>query len=109
MLNAIAKKRMAAFGRKGNYDTSYLADIIDGAGAGAAVTATKRAARSCSVGACAHSYRSRMPSSPPGFVLFDDKGVVHVLALDVVDGKIGAIYAIRNPDKLRGIKERFFA
>ena len=43
----------------------------------------------------------------PGFVLFDDKGVVQVLALDVVDGKVGAIYTIRNPDKLRGIKERF--
>jgi RNA polymerase sigma-70 factor (ECF subfamily) len=43
----------------------------------------------------------------PGFVLFDDKGVVQVLALDVVDGKVGAIYTIRNPDKLPGIKERF--
>jgi RNA polymerase sigma-70 factor, ECF subfamily len=43
----------------------------------------------------------------PGFVMFDDNGVVQVLAIDVIDGKIGAIYTIRNPDKLRGVKERF--
>src|ERR1700722_3554798 len=35
MLNTIAKKRIAGFGRKWNYDTSYMAEIIDRAGAGA--------------------------------------------------------------------------
>lgn len=40
MLNAIAKKQMAAFGRKWNYDTSYMSDIIDQAGAAAVMPLT---------------------------------------------------------------------
>jgi RNA polymerase sigma-70 factor (ECF subfamily) len=36
----------------------------------------------------------------PGRVLRDERGVWDVLAIDVVDGRVGAIRIIRNPDKL---------
>ncbi len=36
----------------------------------------------------------------PGRVLRDERGVWDVLAIDVVDGRIGAVRIIRNPDKL---------
>jgi RNA polymerase sigma-70 factor (ECF subfamily) len=36
----------------------------------------------------------------PGRVLRDARGVWDVLAIDVVDGRIGAVRIIRNPDKL---------
>ena len=37
----------------------------------------------------------------PGRVLRDARGVWDVLAIDVVDGRIGAVRIVRNPDKLR--------
>lgn len=39
----------------------------------------------------------------PGYVLFTDDGVNTVMALDLKDGKIASIYAVRNPDKLRAV------
>ena len=39
----------------------------------------------------------------PGFVLRSDEGV-ETLALEIGDGAIRAIYAVRNPDKLRHIR-----
>ncbi len=36
----------------------------------------------------------------PGRVLRDERGVWDVLAIDVVDGRVGAIRIVRNPDKL---------
>jgi RNA polymerase sigma-70 factor (ECF subfamily) len=41
----------------------------------------------------------------PGFALYTDSGLETALALEVVDGRIAAMYAVRNPDKLRRISE----
>jgi RNA polymerase sigma-70 factor (ECF subfamily) len=45
----------------------------------------------------------------PGFVSIDRGRVLQTTALDVRDGKIAAIYIVRNPDKLRHIAELFAA
>jgi RNA polymerase sigma-70 factor (ECF subfamily) len=37
----------------------------------------------------------------PGFVTLEADGVLQTTALDIEDGKIAAIYVVRNPDKLR--------
>jgi RNA polymerase sigma-70 factor (ECF subfamily) len=39
----------------------------------------------------------------PGFVLAEPGGGVQTIAFDFADGKITAIYLVRNPDKLRGV------
>jgi RNA polymerase sigma-70 factor (ECF subfamily) len=39
----------------------------------------------------------------PGFVVAGPGGGVQTIALEIADGKISAIYLVRNPDKLRGI------
>lgn len=36
----------------------------------------------------------------PGFIIVDDQGQVETLALDFRDGRIAAMYIVRNPDKL---------
>ena len=36
----------------------------------------------------------------PGRILRDERGVWDVLAIDVVDGRVGAVRIVRNPDKL---------
>jgi RNA polymerase sigma-70 factor, ECF subfamily len=36
----------------------------------------------------------------PGFVLVDEEGALETLAFDIHDGRVAAIYAVRNPDKL---------
>lgn len=38
----------------------------------------------------------------PGFVAMDLFGALQVTALEIEDGRIGAIYSMRNPDKLAG-------
>jgi RNA polymerase sigma-70 factor, ECF subfamily len=43
----------------------------------------------------------------PGFVLVGDDGDVDTLALDIRDGRIVGIYAVRNPDKLRHVPRQF--
>jgi RNA polymerase sigma-70 factor (ECF subfamily) len=37
----------------------------------------------------------------PGFVTLEADGELQTTALDIEDGKIAAIYVMRNPDKLR--------
>ena len=37
----------------------------------------------------------------PGFVTLEADGELQTTALDIEDGKIAAIYVVRNPDKLR--------
>jgi RNA polymerase sigma-70 factor (ECF subfamily) len=37
----------------------------------------------------------------PGFVTVEQDGVLQTTALQIEDGKIVAIYVMRNPDKLR--------
>lgn len=39
----------------------------------------------------------------PGIVTFNASGVQEVVALDVKDGRIAAMYVVRNPEKLRGV------
>jgi RNA polymerase sigma-70 factor (ECF subfamily) len=40
----------------------------------------------------------------PGFIFVDDEGAIQTLALEINDGRIAAIYAVRNPDKLGHLK-----
>lgn len=40
----------------------------------------------------------------PGFVTEEADGVVQTTALEIVDGRIAAVYVMRNPDKLRHIE-----
>ena len=37
----------------------------------------------------------------PGFITLESDGELQTTALDIEDGKIAAIYVVRNPDKLR--------
>jgi RNA polymerase sigma-70 factor (ECF subfamily) len=43
----------------------------------------------------------------PGLLAFDESGLNTAMVFEVIDGRIAAMYAVRNPDKLRGIAERF--
>jgi RNA polymerase sigma-70 factor (ECF subfamily) len=40
----------------------------------------------------------------PGFIFVDDEGAIQTLALEINDGRIAEIYAVRNPDKLGHLK-----
>jgi RNA polymerase sigma-70 factor, ECF subfamily len=40
----------------------------------------------------------------PGFIFVDDEGAIETLALEINDGRVAAIYAVRNPDKLGHLK-----
>lgn len=42
----------------------------------------------------------------PGFVAFNASGIQDAAALDIVDGRVAAIYAVRNPEKLRAVARR---
>lgn len=44
--------------------------------------------------------RTMMIDGLPGYVSLDDKGALQTTALDVRDGRIAAIYIVKNPDKL---------
>ena len=39
----------------------------------------------------------------PGFVIAEPRARVRTIALEIENGKISAIYLVRNPDKLRGV------
>jgi RNA polymerase sigma-70 factor (ECF subfamily) len=39
----------------------------------------------------------------PGYASLDRGGVAQTTALEIVDGRIAAIYIVRNPDKLRHV------
>jgi RNA polymerase sigma factor (sigma-70 family) len=43
----------------------------------------------------------------PGYALFTDAGVETAIAIEVKDGRIAAMYVVRNPDKLRTIAAAF--
>jgi RNA polymerase sigma-70 factor (ECF subfamily) len=40
----------------------------------------------------------------PGFVSLEGDGVLQTTALELADGKISAVYVVRNPDKLRHLE-----
>jgi RNA polymerase sigma-70 factor (ECF subfamily) len=42
----------------------------------------------------------------PGLLAFNESGVDTAIMLDIIDGHIAAMYAVRNPDKLRAIGEQ---
>jgi RNA polymerase sigma-70 factor, ECF subfamily len=44
--------------------------------------------------------RRQVLNGLPGFVIVDDDGAVQTLALGIHEGRIAAIYAVRNPEKL---------
>jgi RNA polymerase sigma-70 factor (ECF subfamily) len=46
-------------------------------------------------------------NAAPGFVALTDDGVVQTLALEIDGDRISAIYATRNPDKLRRVDAQF--
>jgi RNA polymerase sigma-70 factor (ECF subfamily) len=43
----------------------------------------------------------------PGIVTFNNDGVQDVMALEIVDGLIAAMYVVRNPEKFKGVTPRF--
>jgi RNA polymerase sigma-70 factor (ECF subfamily) len=43
----------------------------------------------------------------PGYISIDRGDVLQTTALDVRDGRIAAIYIVRNPDKLRHLVAAF--
>ena len=45
----------------------------------------------------------------PGIVTFNASGVQEVAALEIRDGRIAAMYVVRNPDKLSSVYRRFAA
>jgi RNA polymerase sigma-70 factor (ECF subfamily) len=45
--------------------------------------------------------RAALVNGLPGFVTLEADGELQTTALDIEDGKIAAIYVVRNPDKLR--------
>jgi RNA polymerase sigma-70 factor, ECF subfamily len=42
----------------------------------------------------------------PGIVTFNAEGVQEAVALEIVDGRIAAMYVVRNPEKLKGVERR---
>jgi RNA polymerase sigma-70 factor, ECF subfamily len=42
----------------------------------------------------------------PGIVTFNASGVQEVLALEIADGRIAAMYVVRNPEKLQNVASR---
>jgi RNA polymerase sigma-70 factor (ECF subfamily) len=45
----------------------------------------------------------------PGFLISDGRTIVQTIGLEVVEGRIAAIYVTRNPEKLRGATQRAHA
>jgi len=45
--------------------------------------------------------RATFVNGLPGFVTLESDGELQTTALDIEDGKIAAIYVVRNPDKLK--------
>jgi hypothetical protein len=41
----------------------------------------------------------------PGFITLEADGELQTTALDIEDGKVAAIYVVRNPDKLRHLHD----
>ena len=56
--------------------------------------------------ACFHKNGSKLVrvgfvNGLPGFITLEADGELQTTALEIEDGKIAAIYVVRNPDKLR--------
>ena len=45
--------------------------------------------------------RASFVNGLPGFITLEADGELQATALDIEDGKIAAIYVVRNPDKLK--------
>ncbi len=45
--------------------------------------------------------RAAFVNGLPGFITLEADGEIQTTALEIEDGKIAAIYVVRNPDKLR--------
>jgi RNA polymerase sigma-70 factor, ECF subfamily len=45
--------------------------------------------------------RAALVNGLPGFITLEADGELSTTALDIEDGKVVAIYVVRNPDKLR--------
>jgi RNA polymerase sigma-70 factor, ECF subfamily len=45
--------------------------------------------------------RAGLVNGLPGFITLEADGELQTTALEIQDGKIAAIYVVRNPDKLR--------
>ena len=45
--------------------------------------------------------RAGLINGLPGFVTLEADGELQTTALEIEDGKVAAIYVVRNPDKLR--------
>jgi len=43
----------------------------------------------------------------PGFVTLEGGDILQTTALDIEDGRVAAIYVVRNPDKLTDVRRRF--
>ncbi len=50
------------------------------------------------------TWRYEIVDGLPGIVVIDNGEVMHTMALEIDDGKITAIYVVRNPDKLRHVR-----
>jgi RNA polymerase sigma-70 factor (ECF subfamily) len=44
-----------------------------------------------------------MLNGMPGILTFNAAGVQDAAALEIVDGRIAAMYVVRNPEKLRAV------
>jgi RNA polymerase sigma-70 factor (ECF subfamily) len=51
-------------------------------------------------------YRETTVDGLPGLVVVQDGEVMHTVAFEIDDGKITAIYVVRNPDKLRHVSPK---
>lgn len=52
------------------------------------------------------AFRPALINGLPGFILRDEQGITDTIALEISDQLIRAVYVVRNPDKLRHIRER---
>jgi RNA polymerase sigma-70 factor (ECF subfamily) len=51
-------------------------------------------------------YRETIVDGLPGLVVVQDGEVMHTMAFEIDDGRITAIYIVRNPDKLRHVSAK---
>ena len=93
-------------------------DVVWRADGGGKVTASRRVAQGADevgrwlLGFMRHPptlVRTAIVNGAPGLVVRDGGGVLTVLAFTVNRGRITALDAVRNPDKLAGVRERGLA
>jgi hypothetical protein len=85
MLKWLIHRKVRAFEREHGYDASYMHEVLDtDMGGGFSGTRIEPATL----------------NGLPGFVFHTAEGT-ETLALEIAEGAIVAIYAIRNPDKVR--------